>query len=264
MNQYTPPLNWDMVKTFCFCRSAKGNVLVVAITCLCLRAVSQPTTTESRTLPGAPVAYTIQQYQAHFGKTLLLYSGAEYIRPFPLIKDHPFLEKNSMQKGTVYFDGVLYPDVMLAYDIVSQQLITTGFQNINLTLVPQKIGYFYLADRLFIPIRSDSMTDTKRINGFCEVLYNNELLVLAHYQKAPKRSSGTDTQTDFATYTTYYMKKDQALAKINNDKALVAALKDQKDRVKQFMRNNKLKFKRAPAETLIKVADYYTHLKKEP
>lgn len=235
-------------------------MLAFAFACIQLRAACQTVTPPGKAAHDSLIEQTFHRYQIGLGKTMQLYNGAEYIRPFPLLKGAPFLEESGLQKGTVYFDGILYPDVMLAYDIVKQELVTTGYQNINLTLVPEKIGYFYLANRLFIPAPRDSITNKKAMSGFCEVLYNQHLLVLAHYQKTPRRSSSTESAATFMQSTTYYILKDNTVLKIDNEKALLAAFNEQKDNVKKYMRSNNLKFKKAPAETLQKTAAYFTQL----
>lgn len=202
----------------------------------------------------------IQHYQMVLGKTTQLYNGAEYIRPFPLAKGSPFLDSGDLQQGAIYFDGVFYPDVPIAYDLVNQEVITPGYQQINIRLVPEKIGYFYIGNRLFIPTQTESVTHNKSTTGYYEVLYHQGIRVLAHYEKRLKQSSGTESPQTFIQYTTYYLLKDNSLQSINNERTLVAALANHKEEVKHFLRTNQLNFKKAPAETIVKTVAFYTQL----
>ena len=255
-------LTLTTAKAFCFFVIREGSVLAFVFACIHVRAAGQPTNPTNNVVRDSTIGYAIRQYQTSMGKAIQLYNGAEYIRPFPLIKGSPFLEERGLQKGRVYFDGILYPDAMLAYDVVNQQLVTTGYQNINLTLVPEKIGYFYLANRLFIPAPRDSITNKKPMNGFFEVLYNQTPMVLARYQKTPKRSTSSENANTYIQSTTYYILKDNTVFKVDNEKALLAVFKKQKENMKQYMRSNKLQFKKAPTETLLKTAAYFNQLNK--
>lgn len=205
----------------------------------------------------ASITYNlIRHYQSNFTKTSNFYNGAEYIRPLPGTKGHPFLDTDTLQNGNVFFDGILYQDVMIAYDLVTGVLITIGYQNINLIPVPHKIGYFMIKGRLFIPL-PNNLEDKSGIQGYFEMLYQNELKVLAHYKKAAVRAFKAEDPYTFKTYTTYYIQQQQKLVKIENEKKLLELFDNKKEDIKAFLRKNNLSFKTRPVPTMIKSIEYY-------
>ena len=62
----------------------------------------------------------IQNVISLYSKTLQanthLYNGAEYI-DHPGVMGSPFWKATTLQVGSIFYDGVLYPDIPLAYDI---------------------------------------------------------------------------------------------------------------------------------------------------
>src|ERR1700741_4412256 len=78
-------------------------------------------------------------------KTSGLYTGSLYVRDYFKVKGHPFFQIDSFQKGEVFYNGVLYKNTNLLYDLSNDNVILEYVEGIRLILVPEKISYFNLA-----------------------------------------------------------------------------------------------------------------------
>src|SRR5690349_14742788 len=57
-------------------------------------------------------------------KTSGLYTGSRYVRDYYRVKGHPFFETDSLGKGDVFYNGVLYKNVDLLYDLSHDNVVT--------------------------------------------------------------------------------------------------------------------------------------------
>ena len=99
-------------------------------------------------------------------KTFGLYTGRLYVRDYYNVKGHPFFQTDSFQKGEVFYNGVLYKNVDLLYDLSHDNVIVKYSEDVNLVLVPEKTGYFNLPGHSFIR-GSDAFPGDKGFMIFC-------------------------------------------------------------------------------------------------
>ena len=79
-----------------------------------------------------------------------LFNGREYIRNGTPAKGSPFFESDSLQLGSLSYDGILYRDIALEYDMISDELIIHNFAGDALiSLTPEKITFFSIAGHRF-------------------------------------------------------------------------------------------------------------------
>src|ERR1019366_1566808 len=82
-------------------------------------------------------------FQNEIKEDVHLYTGKEFIKYSVNIKGHPFFETDQMQNGTIFYDGTLYENVALLYDIVSQEIVINRYNSDErMKLLNEKIKYF--------------------------------------------------------------------------------------------------------------------------
>jgi hypothetical protein len=207
-----------------------------------------------------------------------LFNGLEYIRNGTPAKGSPFFESDSLQLGSLSYDGILYRDIALEYDMVSDKLIIHNFAGDALiSLVPEKItsfsigGYHFryvapavappaAATSTVSPVTAPNLPET----GFYEELHATpRLALLARRKKTLQFPSTQDEQPKYVQTDRYFLLIDANAYSIRNKNDLLAVLKDKKDPLKKFIRKNKLSFKRQHFEnSLIQTAIYYQEIKR--
>ncbi|HEY6976856.1 MAG TPA: hypothetical protein VH396_11250 [Chitinophagaceae bacterium] len=210
------------------------------------------------------ISNAIQVYHHYLTPEPGLYNGSEYAGyPFRLTEGHQFFETNELVNGSIVYDGVLYENVPMQIDLITEHVIIKCFGGAYLMqLINEKISSFKLLDHTFIRITKDSANSNVISTGFYDRLYTGNLTVLKKEQKKIQENvsiitgiTGSVTERNF-----YYLEKAAKFYNMKNKNSLLEVLHDKKKEIKQFIRKNKLKFKRDPDNVLIQIARYYDTL----
>jgi len=208
------------------------------------------------------ITHIIQLYTDSVKENLRLYNGNEFTGAYSGNSGHPYFEYREPQIGSVFYDGIYYPDVLLSYDITRDEIILVNpTKNLNIKLITQKINWFTIQNHLFTNIREDTLAAGFPGSGFYELLYEGAASVLSKRKKQLSQSLKADELSKFLQWIEYYVKKDSVYYSVSGKRSLLAVCKDHKIEVTKFMQKENLNFKKDPANTIIKVIDYYTQLK---
>ncbi|MFI5185249.1 MAG: hypothetical protein ACHQF0_00835 [Chitinophagales bacterium] len=192
-------------------------------------------------------------------KTSGLYTGSQYVRDYYNVKGHPFFQTDSLEKGDVFYNGVLYRNVNLLYDLSHDNVITEYSGDTKIVLIPEKTDYFILSSHFF-ERQADPLTAGE---GFYDLLLNDEIKILAKRVKRLNTYSGSPGSIPFfMEIDNYFLYKDSSYHSVNNKKELLEALKNKKAELKDFISKNKPDFKRNFENTLIQTARYYEQISK--
>ncbi|HEV2480746.1 MAG TPA: hypothetical protein VGS79_13810 [Puia sp.] len=193
-----------------------------------------------------------------------LYNGVEYIRNGTPAKGFPFWDVDSLRPGTVCYDGRLFSDVPMEYDIVEDKLIIpyyTGHPFIS--LINEKLSYFLLDNQRFRYIYADSSVSGLPATGFYQELSRNGAnALLARREKKLVFPGNRDELARYTQHNSYFLLLDGHYWTIDDEKDLLEIAKDKKDALKQYIRKNKIRFKKNPEEALIQTTGYYLQIRK--
>lgn len=203
-------------------------------------------------------------YWQYLSPSATLYNGPEYVDYVYSLKDtHPFFETNSLKNGSVLYDGVLFKDVPVMYDIVKDQVVINDpFGVYKITLINERISEFSIETHRFVRLTEDEKNVVS--TGFYEVLYDGS--VTAYKKNLKKLKEETSMIEGLKRYTVeadlFYLKKDGKFYSISSKSNFLSLMKDHKTEVAQYIRKNKLSFKKDKTSTIAKVCTYYDQLKK--
>jgi hypothetical protein len=187
-----------------------------------------------------------------------LYNGVAFVEPPQTsYEQFPYYTTNDWLTGAVHYDGVLYENVALMYDIVSDYLITEISQNgTPIRLINEKIDYFVLNDLVFV-----KMDQTDLGKGFFARLYNGPTKVLVRYEKKKQEKiEDRALNIEYESKTRYYILKNEKYFSIRSKADLLKVLGDQKSELKQFIKQEHLRFTKKKEISLTKVARFYDNI----
>jgi hypothetical protein len=223
-------------------------------------AFSQTTATDS-TFYQQVLQSAVQHYRDAAGSNLLLYKGAEYTSFYPNTIGTPFFISDSLQPGTVSYDGIVYPNLPLKYDLVNNDLLLQAPQNLLIKLAPEKVDSFHIGNHVFVRLQNDSSTQHVPA-GFHERLYDGSITAWQRQRKQPVRGFLAEDPEHFAQYDTYYVEQEGRFYTIADEKDLLRLFGTQRNAVKKYLRKERLRFKKEPRLTVATAAAYYDSLKK--
>ena len=208
---------------------------------------------------------TISVYRKELKSQAKLYNGSKYPMDYDgIYGEHPFFASEDWLTGDVYYDGELFQDVPLMYDIVTSNLVTEHYPTGHaIQLVWGKLRHFTLGSHHFEKIETASVGETLPRTDFYNVLYAGESRVLALHQKSTRvRIEGLEVQTSYPAKTRYYIFKNGAFFNVKSKSSVLKVLKDEKQALKRFLREKGIYFAADREASLKSMAAYYDALKK--
>ena len=209
----------------------------------------------------AAQAQAVSQYERVLKPQAHVYEGNQYINHDPRIKIHPYYLVDSLQVGTVVFQGVTYRDVPMLYDIVRDELVVQppdgGYR---LRLRVDKIARFSLGAHQFTRLVGDSLAGVR--TGFYEVIYPGRVKALAKRQKTVHEdiSSGS-YKADYLTQDRYLIQKERSFYPVKTKRSVLALFPDQVRALRKYMRTNHLKFNdEQRGQTIAQLTQHYDEL----
>lgn len=207
------------------------------------------------------IAALRNNYNTAMGSATHLYTGQEYIPNGQKAEGTAFFSADNPTPGFVFYDGVLYRNIDLQYDEVADQVIVnTGAAFIR--LVKEKVGCFGIGGHDFRWLQEYPAASSGMTPGFYEQLYNSPLITLyARREKKLVFPSRPEEQLKYVQINTWYLDFQHTRYRVEGQHSLLNILKDKKEQLKKFIRDNDLHFSRRLEEALIRTTAYYAQLK---
>jgi len=133
---------------------------------------------------------------------------------------------------------------------------------LTISLLGDKLTSFDVFGHHFIYVKNNPAAINAVKPGIYEELYGGKTLVLKKWDRSIQQDhSLAAIGTYFSTAIDYYVYNNNAYFSANSKGEFLDALKDKKQNVQQFIRANKIKFKKDTKETaMARVAAYYDQI----
>jgi hypothetical protein len=206
---------------------------------------------------------TIQVFLDSMKELSPVYQGREFIPYNQNIKGSPFFLNTGPVSGTQEYNGIEYPNIKFALDMVSDKVVLKNYTSEYLMIAPsEKIRRFTLGNHSFFrpeaDIRFRGLSDT----GFYEIIYPGKTMVVAKKTKQIQYYQGEDIPYQFTSYSSYYVYDQFQFREINNQKDLLSIYKNKEGEIRKYLHNQKINYKRNKEETLIQSAKYFDQILK--
>ena len=212
--------------------------------------------------PGTQIALAL--YDSATIESQHLYNGPQYFVYDSPAEEHQFFLSEEWKIGSVFYDGQLFREVPLLYDIVKDQLVARYKQGFgNVALQNQKVGYFTLPDHRFVRVEADTGRVEGLRTGFYDQLYDGKVKVVAHRAKE-RQQDLTERKViiNFPQKDVFYLYRDGKYHPVRTRKSVLSYLEDQKRPLKQYLRQQKLNFRDNREATILGLAAHYDKLTK--
>ncbi len=242
----------------CCCRSVSTFLLILLI----LNKINgQAPGSDSAQL--AAFNYAKDYFHDKVAEDAHLYIGRDYTHyKKSSLTGHPFFVSGQMQNSELYYDGALYENVPLLFDIVTQEILINRYhQNASMKLLNEKIQYFILDNHRFEKVSQVDKEGNVTV-GIYDVVFNGKASVLVRRAKRIHATSNLNEPSTFVAIDEFFIRNANSLYNVDKKSSIIQALNDKKEMIKAFIRKNKFRFKKNMEEELIATAAYYETLKK--
>jgi hypothetical protein len=211
----------------------------------------------------AAVNNAVKNYNNAIQGQAQLYNGSDYALYLSLKEEHPYFGTDDWVFGSVYYDGYLYENVPLLYDLASDQLLTeTYYSSSVMKLTKNKVRSFTLPDqRLFV-----NQPDTSLSPGYYEVLYNGKTKAYARHIKILQETlTAQEIIHEFDEKTRYYICMNNQCHAVKSKGALVKLFGDQKREAVQYVKQGrKLQYRKNRREYITRLAEFHDRSQTNP
>ncbi len=190
-----------------------------------------------------------------------LYSGKVWKKNHRRIEGNPFLFSNYFLPGTVSLGGKTFKNLLIRYDIFSDEItIPVNLEEIiqlNKEMIDSFSINFENKVYCFSKITEDSLSGIKGFKGYFCVLHNNATALYLKYRKYILPASTEKSDGEFVqTYKIYFV-KDSIVYPVANKKDLYKALDAENEQVREYLKANKIKVTMTNPESFVPVVRYY-------
>lgn len=195
--------------------------------------------------------HVIDHYNRAIYKQAHVYDGNEYITHDYRIKVHPFYRVDSLQTGTVYYNGIRYDNVQMLYDIVRDELAVQppeGAYRVRLRnehLTSFKIGPYQFT-RIGNPQYGTSSIGDSAVGvptGFYEVLHDGRVKALSRRIKIVHEDiSQGFYKADYQQKDRFFILKEGVYHEVKTKRSLLTLFPDQFKVLRKHIRSQGLKF----------------------
>ncbi|MFL5738938.1 MAG: hypothetical protein ACJ75B_01870 [Flavisolibacter sp.] len=188
------------------------------------------------------------------GLNAAIYNGVEQLGYVYTIKGTPYFGPKGWQKATVLYDGVLYRNVSVKYDMVKDLLLVAhpnGYTVLSL-FSPRVDSFSFAGHRFYYLNRKDIPA------GFYELLKEGKVSIVAkRARKINENVFSPDRGEQFESEDEFFAVRDGNYHLIKTEKEMLALFPGQQKEAHRYLKSGKIKFRKNPEEAILRLAEYY-------
>ena len=179
--------------------------------------------------------------------------GSDYLEYNPSGDEHPYFSENDWMMGSVKYNGIVYENVPLLYDIRLQKVLTEHpASGKKIELVKENVSWFKVASHHlgYLP-----QYDTKE---FYELLADGSAKLWASHTKTFQESTVTGKVTvRTEEHTKYYIENNGRLFPVKGKPSVLEAFDDKREILQQELKRNRINFNRNKPNGLMEAVRLY-------
>ena len=238
--------------------------LIFAIVFLCFgHEVSFGQTQTEKDSHQLTIKNTVSRYYKSLGEQSGIYHGPAYIGyPYQLSNGHQFFESPNLTQGTIFYNGMLYQDIPMWYDLVKDEVVVQNIDSLSMiSLHNERIDYFSLLGHYFLKISQDSSSSLS--TGFYDQIYKGKTEVLVRRYKGTLEDVSTEGifTKILKQKNEIYLKKEGKYFSVLSSGSVLKALGNKQKEILSHLKKNAIKFKKDPEKAIVMMVSYYDQLK---
>jgi hypothetical protein len=187
-----------------------------------------------------------------------LYIGKMWSNKYTNTKGDQFLFSREFLPGSLTINGSFYRNILINYDIYNDEILIPKNNSSIVQLNREMVDSFSIINNnityRFVNAQMDSTSDIK---GYVNQLYKGKSILYVKYKKEIEELAVDDKYDLFyRTYRIFFL-KDGMIYQVTSKSDLLKILKEDKTKIKDFMKKNKLKVSKKDPDSFVPVIRYY-------
>jgi len=233
-------------------KSYQYNILSILLLTICCGIYTEPVRSAS--------AYWSVIQNNSSDKQLLL-NGRIWRNKYSKAIGDQFFLSNVFLKGSVVFNGRLFDNLYLLYDINSDELLLRTESYPVIIMNKEMVDSFSLVfnNRNYHVINAGN--DSGVLRGYVNIIYDGHSTLYVKYKKNIQPLAVDGRYDLFHPGHSVYLKKGSEIVPVAGKKELLNLLEDKKKEIRFYLKSNRLKLRKKDPETYIPVLRYYDSLR---
>ena len=184
----------------------------------------------------------------------ILYNGRIWRNLNYRVQGHQFLFSDSFLPGTLVVRGKEFSDVTLKYDAFKDEVLIPLNTGRILQVNKERVDSFIIfwQNKKYLFTKSGEHNET----GYVNLIYKGKSALYVKYSKKIELLADQGKVDKFYQTSQIYYVKDSIMHPVDGRRDLMKVLKDDKDLVRSFLRNNKLKISKNSPDSFIPLIQY--------
>jgi hypothetical protein len=186
-------------------------------------------------------------YDNNVGKENLdINNGVPHVNPYKTIDNNTnmYLVDDKFSSGSIVYDGQIYYNTNLKYDIFRDEIIlnpTGASELIGINLTKRKITSFSIYNKNFIKVEKEQYALPELSTGYYEIseYKDNLLLYIKHQKNIQKKIKDDGIFYQYKEQNSYYIDYQKKLYPINNKSDIIKIFPEQKKQINEFYEMNR-------------------------
>jgi hypothetical protein len=200
-----------------------------------------------------------QTYEKTISGNAKVFNGVEYVNPLAKkrVNGHPNFANDDWQEGVLSYDGQLYENVALQYNLLLNKVLVENVQShATIELNNVMIDYFQLDNHTFVRLPGGIEGEPNEM--LFDQLYNGSVKVYVKRYKTIKETPDQKVMvTEFLDKRKIYLFKDGQYFSISNKKSALNAFEAQKTEMKKLLSQQHINFRTTPELAMVVMGQYY-------
>jgi hypothetical protein len=205
-----------------------------------------------RPLSGSLLSSSNGEISDTVSENQILYRGRIWRNLYRKIEGNQFLIADEFLPGSVSIEGLTYGGIYLKYDIFNDEILTTSNKDIIIQLNKEMVDSFRIdyfnSIHHFMQIRKDS---SSVVTGYVDILYRGNIYLIVKYMKKINPVSAFKEYDNFFQVHRMYVVKNGSMSMVNSKKDIIQLFPDDKQKIKEFLRSNRLKVRKEIPESFV-------------
>jgi hypothetical protein len=191
----------------------------------------------------------------------ILFNGRAWRNRYYRVKEDQFLFSNEFLPGSVTIEGNSFGDVILRYDIYSDEVMIVNNHGAVLQMNKEMVDSFNFTYQdkqyYFVNLQNDSL---KGFRGYMNILYKGKTSLYVKYKKEIELLAVDKKYDRFYESHKVFFVKDDIIYLLSGKREFLKLLQDHKSEIRSFIKKNRLKLSKKVPESFLPVLKLYDSL----
>lgn len=193
---------------------------------------------------------TTEQYALDYMKVAsthtAIFSGKQQQPMVQVLLNHQYFKKAAYVSGKLSYNGIVYPNVALRWDLYRDELVLLSPANYNIALTSENMDFAEMYGYHIVYLHPDSLNGCPPAGNYIRLYSGNDYLLLEKLTNdlfIMGKNAQREYQYYFVLSTNFYLQKNGVYYKITNRKALLKSLGTHRKELRRFIRANNLHYR---------------------